>query len=75
MINTFSKLPKVYQGILYILTGTIALLYALGIIEKGITILVIGLALYAIIIGCTKLGLLQNISHYSAKIKNLTTKK
>lgn len=70
MINAFSQLPDLYQGVLYILTGTIVLLYALGIIEKGITILVIGLAMYAIIIGCTKLGIVQKISKLLSQDKN-----
>lgn len=62
MLESFNQIPDTYQGVLYILTGAIVLLYALGIIEKGITILVIGLALYAILIGCTKLGLVKKAS-------------
>ena len=70
MINAFSQLPDIYQGILYILTGTIALLYALGIIEKGITILVVGLAMYAIIVGCIKIKIVQKISKLLHQDKN-----
>jgi len=69
MLKSFSQIPDAYQGILYILAGTIALLYALGIIEKGITILVIGLALYAIIIGCIKLELVKKASTLLSQTK------
>jgi len=65
-INSFNHLPERYQGIIYILFGVIILLYALGIIEKGITIIIVGLALYAIFMGCNKLGLTK----YFSKIKN-----
>jgi len=60
MYNSFTKLPDVYQGIVYILSGSIVLLYALGIIQKGISILVIALALYAILIGCMKIGIFRS---------------
>jgi hypothetical protein len=59
MLKSFNQLPDLYQGIAYITAGTIVLLYALGIIQKGISLLIVGLAFYAIFIGLTKLGILQ----------------
>jgi hypothetical protein len=58
------KLPKHYQGILYILGGATVILYALGILGSGITIIIIGLASVSIAIGCSKLGLLENVSSW-----------
>jgi len=57
--NSFNKLPDGYQGIVYVLFGAIALLYALGIIQKGITLLIVTLALFSITLGCQKLGLFR----------------
>jgi hypothetical protein len=62
MLKSFNQLPDAYQGVIYIITGTIVLLYALGIIQKGISILVIGFSLYMILVGCTKLGITQKAS-------------
>lgn len=58
-MNAFNQLPELYQGIIYIFFGAIVLLYALGIIEKGITFIVIAFALYAIFVGCQKMGLFK----------------
>lgn len=59
--NALNQLPEHYQGIIYILFGAIILLYALGIIEKGITFIIIGLAVLSIITGLKKIGLLRKI--------------
>jgi len=61
MFETFQKLPDIYQGLIYLLFGIIMLLYALGIIEKVITPIVIALALYLIGIGCIKTGVYHKI--------------
>ncbi|HLX53660.1 MAG TPA: hypothetical protein VKR58_06950 [Aquella sp.] len=66
--NSFNQLPDRYQGVIYILFGSVILLYALGIIEKGITIIIVGLALYAIFMGCQKLGLLKMLSSVEKKL-------
>lgn len=61
MINSFKQLPGRYQGILYFVAGSVMLLYALGIIEKGITIIIILFAIYLISVGCIKSGLYQKV--------------
>lgn len=70
MFNSFHQLPERYQGIIYILFGSIILLYALGIIEKGITFVIVALALIAITMGCKKLGLLKKLSSVEKKLEN-----
>ena len=66
--NSFNHLPDRYQGIIYIIFGSIILLYALGIIEKGITLIIVAFALYAITLGCQKLGLLKLLSSVEKKL-------
>ena len=39
----------------------VMLLYALGIIEKGITLIIVMFAIFLICIGCIKIGLYQRI--------------
>ena len=57
MFNAFQRLPELYQGIIYFMAGSILLLYALGIIEKGITVIVVLLAVCMIGVGFVKMGL------------------
>ena len=59
MFETFNRLPDFYQGLVFIIAGATAMLYALGIIQKGITIIVVLFALYMISVGCVKVGLYQ----------------
>lgn len=53
---------NVQQGLIYTATGTIVLLYALGIIGESINALVIAVSVGAIIIGCIKLGLFKTVA-------------
>ena len=61
MLKSFDNLPDFYQGVIYILAGIIVLLYALGILTKGITMVVILFSLYLILRGSMKSGLYERI--------------
>lgn len=61
MFKAFKNLPEVYQGIIYLFAGLTVLLYALGFIEKGITLVVIVCACYLMCIGAIKSGLYDKI--------------
>lgn len=63
MIRSFTKLPDQHKGLLYIAAGIVALLYALGFFTKGITIIIVLCALYAIVKGFVKIGLYDKIVH------------
>ena len=57
MMNKFQQLPDKVQGLLYFVAGTVMLLYALGIIEKGITFIVVLFAACLMGVGYMKIGL------------------
>jgi hypothetical protein len=57
MFEMFKRLPDAYQGVIYILLGITAILYALGIIEKGIDTVIILFAICMVVLGCIKIGL------------------
>lgn len=63
MIRSFSKLPEQHKGLLYIGVGVVALLYALGFFTKGIAVIIIVCALYAIGKGLVKVGLYDKLVH------------
>ena len=63
MIRSFAKLPDLHKGLIYIIVGIVALLYALGFFTRGITIIIVLFALYAIIKGIVKIGLYDKIVH------------
>lgn len=63
MFRAFSKLPQLHQGLIYIVAGVVALLYALGFFTKGITILIVVFALYAIFKGLMKSGVYDKVVH------------
>jgi hypothetical protein len=63
MLRAFDNLPEFYQGIIYMFSGIIVLLYALGILTKGITMVVIVFSLYLVLRGTMKTGLYQRIVH------------
>jgi len=50
------NLSEKTQGIISIFIGVILLLHALGIVARGINLIVIGMAIYLIIIGSIKSG-------------------
>jgi hypothetical protein len=72
MFEQFQQLPNKYQGMFYFMAGLIMLLYALGIIERGITLIIVVFALYLISIGCVKIGLYQKAVNTMAQIKDQT---
>jgi len=61
MFEVFNRLPEGLQGVIYTFIGCVMLLYALGIVQKGITTIVILFALYLILVGCVRLGLDQRL--------------
>src|SRR5687768_2363220 len=67
MLRAFNNLPDFYQGVLYILAGVVVLLYALGILTKGITMVIILFACYLILRGAFKSGLYDKIAQMMHK--------
>ena len=63
MFERFNRLPDFYQGMVFILAGSIAMLYALGIIQRGITGAIIVFAICMIIVGLAKVGLYKKLLH------------
>ncbi len=49
------------QGIIFIVIGIVLLLHALGIVERGINLIVIAMAIYLIIIGSIKSGVYEKL--------------
>ncbi len=49
------------QGIIFIFIGIVLLLHALGIVARGINLIVIGMAIYLIIIGSIKSGAYETL--------------
>lgn len=70
MFDKFQQLPNRYQGIFCFMAGLIMLLYALGIIERGITLIIIVFASYLISIGCVKIGLYQKAVSTMSHVKD-----
>lgn len=62
MMNSFHKLPDLYQGVLYIVAGSVAFLYAMGIIQTGITTVIIIISILTILMGLIKVGLFRKSS-------------
>jgi len=63
MLRSFSKLPEMHKGLIYMVGGVVALLYALGFFTKGITWLIVIFAIYAILKGLMKCGVYDKIVH------------
>lgn len=63
MFERFNRLSDFYQGMVFILAGSIAMLYALGIIQRGITAAIIVFAICMIIVGLAKVGLYKKLLH------------
>lgn len=68
-MNGFTRWPDFYQGIAYMIAGLIILLYALGILGKGVTVAVIVCASVLIAIGCVKIGLYEKILTMFNRVK------
>ena len=57
------RLPNPLQGLLYMVAGLIMTLYALGLVQKGISFAVIVLGLFLMTLGYGKSGLAEKVSH------------
>jgi hypothetical protein len=66
-MNKFKQLPDKVQGVLYFVAGIVMLLYALGILEKGINLVVIVIAVCLMLFGYMKIGMHDKIMHLLAK--------
>ncbi len=69
MFDIMDRLPGRMQGLLYMAAGLVMILYALGLVQKGISFAVIILGLFLLSLGCAKTGLDEKISHVIARIK------
>lgn len=63
MLRSFSKLPPLHQGLIYMGAGVVAILYALGFFTKGISIIIIVGAFYAIGKGLVTSGIYEKFIH------------
>ncbi|HLW72949.1 MAG TPA: hypothetical protein VKR54_02790 [Candidatus Babeliales bacterium] len=61
MMNSFQRLPDKVQGLLYLVAGVVMILYALGLIQKGINFVVILVAACLMLFGYMKLGIHQKV--------------
>jgi hypothetical protein len=60
-MNSFQRLPDKVQGLLYLVAGVVMILYALGLIRKGINFVVILVAACLMLFGYMKLGIHQKV--------------
>ena len=74
IVEVLRQLPLFCQGMIYFTAGMIVLLYALGIIEKGITLIIVVFGIFLICLGLIKLGLYQKIIT-SLKTQDVNEKK
>ncbi|HEX4068703.1 MAG TPA: hypothetical protein VHX42_01270 [Candidatus Babeliales bacterium] len=56
-MNYFQKLPDKLQGLLCVVAGVVMILYALGLVQKGINFVVIVMAACLMFFGYMKLGI------------------
>jgi hypothetical protein len=63
MMNAFQRLPEKVQGLLYLVAGIVMILYALGLIQKGINLVVILMAALLMLFGYMKLGIHKKVMH------------
>lgn len=56
------RLPTPLQGLLYMLAGLIIVLYALGLVQKGISFAIIMAGLFLMTLGYGKSGLGDKVS-------------
>lgn len=55
------------QGILFIIIGFVLLLHALGVVQKWINFIIIGMAIYLVIIGFIKSGAYEALKNMTKK--------
>lgn len=69
MFDIMERLPGRMQGLLYMAAGLVMVLYALGLVQKGISFAIVILGLFFMSLGCAKTGLDEKISHVIARIR------
>jgi hypothetical protein len=69
MFDIMERLPSKVQGLLYMAAGLVMVLYALGLVQKGISFAVVVLGLFLLSFGCAKTGLDDKISHVIARLR------
>jgi hypothetical protein len=62
-MNAFQRLPEKLQGLLAVVAGVMMILYALGLVQKGINFVVILVAASLILFGYMKLGIHKKVMH------------
>jgi hypothetical protein len=60
-MNFFQRLPDKAQGLLCVALGIVMVLYALGLVQKGINLVVIAMAVCLMLFGYMKLGIHQRV--------------
>ncbi len=60
-MNFFQRLPDKAQGLLCVALGIVMVLYALGLVQKGINLVVIAIAVCLMLFGYMKLGIHQRV--------------
>lgn len=63
------RLPHSLQGLLYMVAGLIIILYALGLVQKGISFAIIMGGLFLMTLGYSKSGLAEKVSELMRKHK------
>lgn len=63
------RLPNSLQGLLYMAAGLIITLYALGLVQKGISFAIIIAGLFLMTLGYGKSGLAEKVSSLMHKHK------
>jgi len=62
-MNAFQRLPEKVQGLLCLVLGVVMVLYALGLVQKGINVVVIVIAAALMLFGYMKLGIHRKVMH------------
>jgi hypothetical protein len=64
------RLPNGLQGLLYMLAGLIITLYALGLVQKGISFAIVMAGLFLMTLGYGKSGLGDKVSRMLAHFRH-----
>jgi dipeptide/tripeptide permease len=62
------RLPSGLQGLLYMAAGLIIVLYALGLVQKGISFAIIMVGLFLMTLGYGKSGMGDKVSHMLGRL-------
>lgn len=64
------RLPSKLQGLIYMAAGLIIMLYALGLIQKGISFAIVVLGLFLMTLGYGKSGLDEKVGHFIRRLRH-----